>query len=190
MSEIILKIEGPFALAGSKSIFKIAESDLSGLYIFAFKSEDKYLIEYLGITTRDFKTRFLEHIRELLSGGYQLYDFHKLKNNKPFIIWKGRYGKDTDNIADFLDNYSHFSQIIKNHIQEYKIFLIPLKAEKRTLERIEAGIYKILRKQNNEQIMAFIKGVKFVSKREKEDPITVRIDSDNSFSKIPDKFEV
>ncbi|MDP1845529.1 MAG: hypothetical protein Q8L09_02150 [Candidatus Moranbacteria bacterium] len=47
-----------------------------------------------------------------------------------------------------------------------------------------------MKKQNNEQTMSFIKGIKFVSKRKKEDSITVRIDSDNPLSEIPDKFEI
>jgi len=148
------------------------------------------LIEYIGITTRSFKVRFLEHIRELLSGGYQLYDFQKLKKHKQFIVWKGRYGKDVDDISIFLNDYQHFSQIIKQQLREFKIFLIPIDIEKRILERIEGKIYKILRKNNNEQTMAFIKGVKSNPKRKNEKPMKVKIESNIFLSEIPSDFEI
>ena len=187
--EIILKLKGPFGLTGQKSLFEAKEINLSGLYIFTFKIEKKYLIEYVGITARDFKTRFLEHIRELLSGGYRLYDLQKLENDEFFLIWKGRYDNATYNIADFLDNYSHFSGIINKQFQELKIFLIPLNVEKRTLERIEGEIYKILRKQNDKRVMTFIKGVRSRPRIDKEQPITVKVEPNNLLPEIPDNFE-
>lgn len=189
-TEIILKLKGPFSLTGQESLFKVKEIKLSGLYVFTFKIEDKYLIEYVGITTRDFKTRFLEHIRELLSGGYKLYDFQKLKNNESFLTWKGRYDNDNYDIVDFLDNYPYFSDIINKQFQELKIFLIPLSVEKRILERIEGEIYKILRKQNDKRIMTFIKGVKSKPRLNKEQPITVRLESNNLLLNMPNIFEV
>ena len=190
MVEIKLKIKGPFTLVGYNSLFNAPENNLSGLYVFSIKLKDKYLIEYVGITTRDFRTRLLEHLRELLSGGYQLYDLQKLENNEPFVVWKGRYGKDVDDNTVFLDNYSYFSRVIKQQLQELKIFLIPLKAEKRILERIEGGIYKILREQNNEQTMVFIKGVRFNPKHKNEKPVTVEVAPNSLLSELPSNLEI
>ena len=187
---IKLKIKGPFTLVGDNSLFDIAEGNLSGLYIFAIKVKNRYLIEYVGITTRNFKTRFLEHIRELLSGGYQLYDMEKLKNNKEFVVWKGRYGEDPDDIIAFLNNYKYFSQIIRQQLQEFKIFLIPSKVEKRILERIEGKVYEILRKNNNKQIMAFIKGVRCNPRRKNEKLINIQIEPNILLQEVPNNFEV
>ena len=187
---IKLKIKGPFSLVGNNSLFDTAESNLSGLYIFTIKVKDHYLIEYVGITTRNFKTRFLEHISELLSGGYQLYDMKKLRNNKEFVVWKGRYGEDTDDITVFLNNYRYFSQIIKQQLQEFKIFLIPLRAEKRILERIEAKIYEILRENNDKQIMVFIKGVRSNPRRKDEKLINVQIDPNILSPEVPSNLEI
>ena len=190
MSKIKLKIKGPFNLVGDNSLFDALENSLSGLYIFTIKLKDKYLIEYVGITARDFRTRLLEHLRELLSGGYQLYDLQKLENNEPFVVWKGRYSKDVDDNTAFLDNYSYFSQIIKRQLRELRIFLIPLKTEKRVLERIEGGIYKMLREQNNEQTMVFIKGVKSNPRRRNEKPITVTVAPNSLLSELPSNLEI
>jgi len=187
---IKLKIKGPFTLVGDNSLFDIAEGDLSGLYIFTIKVGNRYLIEYIGITTRNFKTRFLEHISELLSGGYQLYDIEKLKNNKEFVVWKGRYGDDTDDVTAFLNNYEYFSQIVKKQLQEFKIFLIPLKTEKRILERIEGKIYKILRTNNDERITTFIKGVRSNPRRRNEKLINIKIEPNILSSEIPNNLEV
>jgi len=187
---IKLKIKGPFNLVGDNSLFDVEESNLSGLYIFTIKVKDCYLIEYVGITTRDFKTRFLEHISQLLSGGYQLYDIEKLRDNKEFLVWKGKYGENTDDITAFLNNYQYFSQIIKQQLQEFKIFLIPLTSEKRILERIEGKIYKVLRENNNKQIMTFIKGVRSSPRREDEELINVQIEHNILSPEIPSNFEV
>ena len=187
---IKLKIKGPFNLVGDNSLFNIAEGNLSGLYIFTIKVKDRYLIEYVGITTRDFKTRFLEHIPQLLSGGYQLYDMGKLRDDKEFLVWKGKYGENTDDITVFLNNYQYFSQIIKQQLQEFKIFLIPLTAEKRILERIESKIYEVLRENNNKQIMTFIKGVRSNPRRKDEKLINVQMEYNILSPEIPSNFEV
>ena len=191
MTEIILDVKGPFTLVGQNSLFKATESELSGLYFFTFKLKDKYLIEYVGITSRDFKTRFQEHIGELLSGGYQLYDLQKLRDNKPpSILWKGKFCNDKYDITEFLDNYMHHSQLIEQQLQKCRIFLIPLNTEKRILERIEGSIYNILRTQNKEPTMTFIKGVRSSQRYENEEPITVKVESNSLLSEIPSNFKI
>lgn len=190
MEEIETKIIGPFDLVGEKNLFNTPETNFPGIYIFTFKINDKYLIEYIGISTRSFGARFLEHIRELSSGGYQLYDFQRMKDNKEFVVLKGRYGTDTDDITKFLNNYDYYSQIIKKQIHELKIFLIPLDKEKRILERIEARLYQILREKKGEKVMTFIKGVKSYPKRENERSILVKIEPNLLSSEIPTNLEI
>jgi hypothetical protein len=190
MEEIKLKMIGPIGLVGEKNIFNIPETNSSGIYFFTFKIEDRYLIEYVGITTRNFNTRFLEHVRELSSGGYKLYDFEKMKNGEEFVVFNGRYGKDADNIVTFLNNYKNYSQIIENHIHELNIFLIPLDKEKRILERIEGKLYQILKEKNDQKIMTFIKGVISKPRYENENPINVKIGENPLSLEIPDNFEI
>jgi len=190
MKEIRLTMKVPFNLIGEKILFNIPDSNSSGIYFFTIRVNNRYLIEYVGITTRRFKDRFLEHIRELLSGGYKLYDFQKLKNNEQFVVWNRRYGKDTDDIAVFLNNYQSFSKIIKQQLQELKIFLIPFNTEKRILERIEGAIYQILIKNNDERVMTFIKGVRSNPTRKDEDSINIMIESNTLSSEIPNEFEI
>ena len=190
MLEINSKMKGPFNLVGDENLFKSIEADSSGIYFFTISVENRYLIEYVGITTRSFKKRFLEHIRELLSGGYQLYDFKRLLEHKTFVVWKGRYGKGSDDISVFLDNYLYFSKIIENQIKEFKIFLIPLNEDRRILERIEGGIYQILKEKNDKRIMTFIKGVRSSPKRNDEELINFTLTSNALSSEIPDSFKI
>lgn len=131
MEDMKMKMIGPFSLVGEKNLFNTPEANSPGIYISTFKINDKYLIEYVGITTKSFSERFLGHIKEYSSGGYKLYDFQKMKDNKEFVVLKGRFGKDKDNITKFLNNYDYYSQIIKELIHELKIFLIPLDREER-----------------------------------------------------------
>ncbi len=190
MEEIKMKMVGPFNLVGEENLFNIPEANSPGIYIFTFKINGKYLIEYIGITTRSISTRFLEHIRELFSGGYQLYDFQKMKDNEEFVVLKGRYGRDTDDITKFLNNYDYYSQIIKEHIHELKVFLIPLDKERRILERIEGRLYQILRERKDEKVMTFIKGVRSNPKRENERSIIVIIKPNLLSSEIPTNLEI
>lgn len=190
MEEIETKIIGPFNLAGERNLFNSPEANFPGIYIWTFKIDDKYLIEYIGMTRKSFGDRFLRHMGELCSGGYQLYDFKKMKDNKEFIVFNGRYGTDTDDITKFLNNYDYYSQIIKKHIHELKIFLIPLDREKRILERIEGRLYQILREKKDEKVMTFIKGVKSYPKRENERSIIVKIEPNLLSSEIPTNLEI
>jgi len=190
MEKIKMKIIGPFDLVGEENLFNTTETKFPGIYIFTFEISDKYLIEYIGITTISFGARFLEHIKELCSGGYQLYDFQKMKDNKEFVVFNGRYGTDTDDVTKFLNNYDYYSQIIKKQIHELKIFLIPLDREKRILERIEGRLYQILREKKDEKVMTFIKGVRSNPKRENERSIIVKIEPNLLSSQIPTNLEI
>jgi len=190
MKEINLKMIGPIDLIGEKNIFNIPETKSPGIYFFTFKIGDEYLIEYIGITTRSFNSRFLEHLQELLSGGYQFYDLQKMRDEKDFVVFKGRYGKETDDISKFLSNYEYYSGLLKEQMQELKIFLMPLDKEKRILERIEGKLYQILRDKKDKRVMKFIKGVRSSPKRDNERPMNVTIEPNLLASQIPSSFEV
>jgi hypothetical protein len=189
MSDIKLDIQGPFALVGENSILKAPEGGLSGLYLFTFKPKDKHIIEYVGITTRDFKTRLYEHIYNFLSGRYQLYDLEKLKNCKATVVWKGIYNNPNYDINDFLNNNVYYAKIVKQQLQEYSVFIIALNEDRRILERIEGSLYQILRKQNNGYTLTFLKGVRSIPKRE-ETPINVKVETNSLLSEIPERFEI
>lgn len=190
MEKIKTKMIGPFDLIGEKNLFNTPEANSPGIYISTFKINDKYLIEYIGITTKGFSKRFLEHIKEWSSGGYKLYDFQKMKDNKEFVVLKGRFGKDKDDISKFLNNYDYYSQIIKELIHELKIFLMPLNKERRILERIEGRLYQILREKKDEKVMTFIKGVRSRPKRENERSIIVIIEPNLLSPEIPTNLEI
>jgi len=190
MKNIDLSIKGPFNLIGPKTIFNIPENKLFGIYFFTIKVKNKYLIEYIGITKRNYLTRLKEHMKELMSGGYQLYDFKKIREDKEFLVWKGRYGKDVDDITVFLNNYQKFSQVIKKQLSEFKIFLIPLNENRRILERVEGKIYKILKENNNKLTKIFIKGVKSSSRRQNEKLIKIEIKLNKFLLELPNSFEI
>ncbi len=190
MEEIKTKMIGPFGLVGEKNLFSTPEANSPGIYISTFKINDRYLIEYIGTTTRSLCERFLEHIEKYASGGYKLYDFQKMKDNKEFVVLKGRFGKDKYNITKFLNNYDYYSQRIKELIHELKIFLIPLDKEKRILERIEGRLYQILREKKDEKVMAFIEGVRSRPKRENEMSVIVIIEPNLLFPEIPTNLEI
>ena len=191
MSEIKLKIKGPFGLVGNKSIFNVPENKLSGLYFFTIEYKKDYIIEYVGITTkRNYNIRFFEHVREYLSGGYQLHDVRKLLNGKLSVVWNGRFGKNKENITKFLNNYEKFTPIIFKQLKAYKIFLIPIKNH-RIAERIEGAIYDILKNSTDKQVKNFIaEGIRYKVRNKSEKPIIVNIESEVLLLGLPNSFEV
>lgn len=190
MKEINYLIKGPFGLVGKDNLFDSPDGDSSGIYFFTIKIKEKYLIEYVGITSRNFKDRFVEHIREILSGGYRLYDFTKLHKNKAFVVWKGRYGKEQGDVKEFLNNYPKYTKIINKQLKETKIFLIPLKADKRILERIEGKIYQILKASDDKRINIFIEGVRSTPRLKQEKVIKINLGKNLFIPEIPGELEV
>ncbi|MBU4331631.1 hypothetical protein KKD20_00700, partial [Patescibacteria group bacterium] len=165
--EIKLKTEGPFNLVGKNNLFDVPENKLSGLYLLTFKYKDGYLVEYVGITTkRSYEIRFREHIHEILSGGYKLYDLDKLMKDEDFVVWNGRFGKEKGKTIDFLNNYKKFTSFIEKLLKSYKIFFIPTDLDQRTVERIEGAIYEIFKKKNDKKVRQFIEGVRYKARRE------------------------
>jgi hypothetical protein len=190
MKEIKLSIKGPFGLVGKNNLFDSLERDSCGIYFFTIKTKEKYLIEYVGITTRSFKGRFLEHMREMLSGGYRLYDYKKLKENKNFVVWNGRYGKNPGSIVEFLNNYKKYFKIIEKQLKEIQIFYISLKVDKRILERVEGKIYQILKASKDKRINTFIEGVRSAPRFKQEKIIKIDLGKNLFIPEIPEELEV
>lgn len=188
MKNINLKLNGPFKLT---EFIEIPESLNSGIYIFTIKIDKKYVIEYVGITARKFQQRFLEHIKEILSGGYVLYDLEKMKSvGDDFFVWNGRFGKNREKMSDFFKNYNNLSKVIKKQIEAFEIFTIPLKADKRILEIIEGEFYKVLRKDSNKITKKCLDGVNSSPIREGEKELFVKIENNMFFPEIPDNFTI
>jgi hypothetical protein len=145
--EIQLKWEGPYALVGSeskKSIFEINSVDSCGIYLWTTKYSTKYLVNYVGMTSKSFKQRLIEHIEYYYTGKYTVYDTKHFTNAELVAryIPKG-------NILDFASKYREVSTLIDDYLKTLNIFIAPLKMEKIYLKKIESAIILQLKSYND-----------------------------------------
>ena len=124
----------------------IFESQLkSGVYIWTVPFKNKELIHYVGMTTRAFRQRMKEHLKEYLSGEYGINDPVELQRGRRMRVWDGLYRGA--NIEDFIKKHDQFFSKLVSILNIYKIYVAQLDYEARLLERIEAAIAENLFKQ-------------------------------------------
>jgi hypothetical protein len=167
---------GPYRFYGTSpdTLFAQAVARQAGLYLWTIPFEDQYLIYYVGETGRSFFDRFTEHAQCYLHGLYRIYDPQLFAQGEKNLIWEGMWKAGTrDRIGDFLNQYQELSPRIYELLGLFRIFVAPLKANKRVRERIEAKLSQALY-ENPEPIRSFPNDdIRYKPKRSAEDPISV-----------------
>jgi hypothetical protein len=85
------KLKGPYSFYGEDNLFQENIDNFPGIYIWTIPYGKKFLINYIGITSRTIKIRNREHIRDQLSGMYAIYDSKEAKLGNEKIVWYGKY---------------------------------------------------------------------------------------------------
>lgn len=147
-----LKWEGPFYFEdhhSNKNIFKSSLSKNKGVYLCTIEKENKYLINYVGITEKSFSERFSRHIEDIYCGKSSIYDLKLLQlgTKKPIYI-------PTGSVLDFAIIHKEIAPLINDYLNLFSFFLLPIDAPKIILERIESAI--IIKLKKNENISSFL----------------------------------
>lgn len=186
---LLLEYSGPYTFHHAPTILSHQIADRSGIYFFSFLLDDRHIIEYCGITTRSFKTRIEEHMRELLSGQYCLYDFARMRADTPCKVRHGMYGRDKEHsIALFFTQYEEFARYIYDYLTHLQFYLIAAHLDKRTLERVEARIYQLLRESDQSIIPYLLWWVRTNPTKPDETPITLSLANNPRPDLLPDQF--
>lgn len=144
---INLVFEGPYTFLTSKGLPSIFKSPLKrGVYIWTVPFKNKELIHYVGMTTREFRQRMKEHLKEYLSGEYGINDPVEMKKGSRMRIWDGLYRGA--NIEDFIKKHDQLFPKLVHMLNIYRIYVAQLDCETRLLERIEAAIAENLFNQD------------------------------------------
>jgi hypothetical protein len=158
--EIQLKLEGPFSIFPTDSIKSVFEMDVAnspGIYLWTIPYENKYLANYVGITTKSFNQRFARHIEDLYAGKSVIYDTYDFINAKKTKIYF-----PTANVADFPNKYRDITAKIYDYVKSFCLFVAPLELKKEYLKRVESSI--ILNLQSNENVSkSFLDNLKISS---------------------------
>ena len=185
--------EGPFTFFGSAApvIFEQPIAESPGIYLWTFRYEDGYVVDYVGQTGKSFGERFYQHIAEQTSGRYDITDGSRILRRKDKIIWPGIYWKKGQwkRTGEYLAKLPEFAVHIHKVYAEYRLFLAPLKAERRTLERIEAAIALHLRSIPGPVGEMQDPNVVYRPRWGREKPFTVRFTSQAKILSLPPELE-
>ena len=138
-----LHFYGPFTLVadGPDNLFKQENAELSGIYLWTFKGQDGYVIDYVGEAS-SIKERFIDHLRDQLNGRYSIYDPDKIRVGERVIQWKGYHWRKEERfrILDFIRNGEEHMRQLHHILKECRIFFAPIEATAEMRKRIESGI--------------------------------------------------
>ena len=150
---LFVKWFGPYCLVGNKdeNIFTNLLGERKGVYLLAIPFDGKHLVYYVGETGVSFSQRLLQHIQNYLSGFYRLFDPEEFAEGRKILVWGGMWKsdrKDPKFILDFLKRHSELAPKILRFVEQFRVFLAPIDADKRILERIESEIARSINEQN------------------------------------------
>lgn len=147
----LITFHGPYNLEPESANFLFAPKPSSwkgGLYVLAWKYDDKYFAHYIGETQRYLPYRVLEHLQGTCSGAYYLYNIQYLDQAcarlgcKPSDVDKYLYGPP--NAANFCGQFVSnlergWGAEIAAYLKRLRFFLGPITdANKKNLLAIEA----------------------------------------------------
>jgi len=95
MKEYNLYFHRPYSINRTNSLFMDSVADEPGIYLWAIKSNEKYLVEYVGETKYSFKQRTKEHLIQVLGGHYRSLDTDYYESGQVKVLWNGLWRKET-----------------------------------------------------------------------------------------------
>jgi len=149
---LFVKWFGPYCLVGNKdeNIFTNLLGERKGVYLLAIPFDGKHLVYYVGETGVSFSQRLLQLIPNYLSGFYRLFNPEEFAEGRKILVWGGMWKsdrKDPKFILDFLKRHSELAPKILRFVEQFRVFLAPIDADKRILERIESEIARSINEQ-------------------------------------------
>ena len=98
---------GPYSIfpkGDIKSIFNCEDFKLKGVYLWTIKHDNSYLVNYVGITSKSFIERLIEHLNNYYSGKFDIYD------SKSFLKGiKHKIYSPLESLSVFLEKYDYLS---------------------------------------------------------------------------------
>ncbi|MGH9834020.1 MAG: hypothetical protein ACRD9Y_13445 [Blastocatellia bacterium] len=192
---LLLNWSGPFVLQGPDGnlLFDSPIASECGIYIFTVIHRDGFLIYLTGWTTRPFKKRLKEHMREYRKGTYTIFNTESLRNGKRDEIWHGMWTKRETNTREmkalFESRHQEINPAIENLLSTFRIFVAPLEAERRVLARIEAAIMNILYSSEEPFCSLPDKGMALAPRWASEQPFLVKSKAEVFLHALPQCFE-
>lgn len=157
-----------------------------GIYLWVVKMiSGSYRVSYLGETGISFYQRTKDHLIQTLGGNYQICDPEEMRLGRHDVVWNGLWRKGTrDKFHEFLSIYESISYKIKKLILNQKLFVAPIKIERRLRQRIEGALAFAIR-ENAEASSLLPKDIRYYQRAVSEDPILFSIFAKHNIEGLP-----
>jgi len=173
---VLLKWCGPFQFARSApaSLLASAEALTHGIYIWTIRVRGLHWTYYVGETGKSFLERHLEHIGLYYEGQNRIYESGALVRGKKRIVWDWAMGpSNRARRVAFRKRFARWAPSVQRFLGILNVFLIPYAGDKRSRERLEAGLWRLAELNGGGRFQE--DGIRFRPCREGEPHLLVRL---------------
>ncbi len=194
-TRIEISFQGPRCWADSpecSSIFSDPIGQQSGIYLWTVESDRGHVVFYVGRTSRSFSTRMREHLKEYLSGMYNIYDISQFRDRRTVLLWEGmwRPGEEV-RFPDFLSQHQELWPHLWGMITSIRLHLGAVgESDKRVLDRIEAAVALNLREQPGAIGGFQDPNIQYRPRRPDEDAMRASFRSEVQILGLPDELQI
>ena len=166
---------GPFQLtrSGPTSLLASPEALKHGIYIWTILLRGVHWTYYVGETGKSFLERHLEHIGLYYEGQNRIYEPGALARGKKRIVWDWAMGpSNSRRRAAFRKQFARWAPSVQRFLASLNVFLIPYGGDKRSRERLEAGLWHLVQIKGGGRFQEH--GIRFRSCRDGEPRLVFR----------------
>lgn len=141
MNDQSIVFEGPFrCMPGNGSVFDQETARSPGVYLWALEKNGRYLVNYVGITSRSISDRLQDHLVHYYCGDYTIYDPEDFATGTKREIYK-----PNGSVLQYAPRFMELASNIDALVKTYSLFIAKVNGDKEWLERIESGLINQLR---------------------------------------------
>ena len=144
---MIISFVGPFSWEGAvdaPSVYDVAESRESGVYLWTVPLQNGHLIYFVGETRVSFGAGLRQHYRELVAAKYHVYSATEFARGEKVALWPGYWGDEgganRKSKEECRANRERLSEPIQQMASILRYFLAPLSCNDRIRQRIKSAI--------------------------------------------------
>jgi len=189
MKEYNLYFHGPYSINRTNSLFMDPVADEPGIYLWAIKSNEKYLVEYVCETRYSFKQRTKEHLIQVLGGYYRSLDTDYYESGQVKVLWNGLWRKETqDKLNDFVERYVELAPKILSYVESINMFVAPLQTGWYERKLIEGAIASHVKAQPDEVSRFYPRDNRTYNPKANEKGILVQVKSSVRIEGLPSEL--
>jgi hypothetical protein len=174
-----LDFKGPYSWHGLYTVVPVFNNPYAkfyGIYLWVVPHPPIEYVYYVGETGRSFADRMREHLMAHLAGFYHLYEPTKLVDGIKVMEWPGLYDpKEPRTLSGLIENYSRLTKTIDELAKLFWFYLAPLNAKTQERKRIEGALARHLYEQQGVVGSFQDKGIRYISRKDSDQPIWVKI---------------